>query len=235
MRAQLGTKPQKLDKLNTRFNEYGIQGLRAELEEDSKGEKVDIHFPRVTTNGNAYQLDHVLLEFGGRNRGRPTAPHIVRTYLSDVPQISEALTLPAGTVAAYDPSYILWEKLTALHQYSTQERTPPSFNRLARHWYDVDCLLRQEVFANNLEQTQAMKDVVEMKSLRYSEKGVDYTAVTQGKLKLIPDGARLEAIAEDHKAAVQGGMFFGKPDTFDNIIERLTASESNINKMLEGN
>ncbi|MFC6674019.1 nucleotidyl transferase AbiEii/AbiGii toxin family protein [Marinobacterium aestuariivivens] len=220
-----------VERLNTRLAVYRIEGLRAELEADSGGEKVDIHFPRVTANDNAYQLDHVLLEFGGRNRGRPTSPHTIQTYLSEVPQIAEALALPIGTVVAYDAGYILWEKLTALHQFSTQEKTP-NFNRLARHWYDVNCLLQQEGFAKPLDEEQAMKDVVEMKRLRYSQRGVDYEAVLRGGLQLIPDDARLATIREDHQAAVEGGMFFAEPDPFETIIERLRTSQDTINEAL---
>ncbi|WP_409525542.1 nucleotidyl transferase AbiEii/AbiGii toxin family protein [Nitrincola sp. MINF-07-Sa-05] len=221
-----------VDRLNARFAGYGIKDLQAELEPDSNGEKVDIHFPRVTANQNTYQLDHILLEFGGRNRGRPTEPHAVQTYLSEVPEIAGALVLPTGTVAAYDPGYILWEKLTALHQYSTQDRAPSSFNRLARHWYDVDCLLRAEEFTDPLGQKQAMSDVIEMKRLRYSEKGVDYMAIHDGRLMLIPKDERLESIAEDHQFAVDSGMFFVKPASFDVIVERLRTAQDTINTAL---
>jgi len=59
-----------VDVLNKRLNFYGIDGLNAELEEGSAGEKIDVVFPRVTQNNDNYQLDHILLEFGARNRGR---------------------------------------------------------------------------------------------------------------------------------------------------------------------
>ena len=84
------------------------------MEPDSGGEKVDIYFPRVKEDSMAYQRDHILLEFGGRNRGKPTDLMPVVSYLSGIAGI-DALLLPAATVNAYDTGYILWEKLTALH------------------------------------------------------------------------------------------------------------------------
>ena len=218
-------------RLNTRFHDYGISDLRAELEMDSHGEKVDIHFPRIVNNHNAYQLDHILLEFGGRNRGRPSEPRAIHTYLSEVPQIAAALTLPIGTVAAYDPNYILWEKLTALHQFSTQERAP-SFNRLARHWYDVDCLLRQQFFTDSEGGMQAMRDVVEMKRLRFSQRGVDYGDVMSGQLQLVPDDSRLRELVMDHQAALAGGMFFSEPASFGEIVERLRSWQEWFNTLI---
>ena len=215
-----------VERLNSRFASYNIEGLTAELEPDSNGEKVDIHFPRVTKNDNRYQLDHVLLEFGGRNRGRPTTKHDINCYLTEVDALS-TITFPTATVEAFDPAYILWEKLTALHQFSTQEKEPNP-NRLARHWYDTDCLLRNGI-ADPLTSAQAMSDVVEMKRQRWAQKGVNYEAIFNGKLQLIPAKDRLDTIAADHHKAIDGGMFFSTPDDFDSIIKRLKTVQSSIN------
>ena len=220
---------QFVGKLNQRLAEYGIEGLGAELEADSHGEKINVHFPPVIKGDSNYHLDHVLLEFGGRNRGQPTETHVIASYLEDVPELQE-LTLPRATVQAYDPSYIMWEKLTALHQFSTMEREPNA-HRLARHWYDVDCMLQKEV-VDIASTIQARNDVVEMKKQRWAESGVDYELALQGELKLVPDAERLAGIAADHKAAIQGRMFFirRKPDDFDQIIGRISKAQDVINK-----
>lgn len=218
-----------VERLNIRFEAYGIDNLSAELELDSGGEKIDIRFPRVTTNDNRYQLDHVLLEFGGRNRGRPTITHETHCYLAEVSDLS-VIDFPTASVQALHPDYILWEKLTALHQFSTQQREPNP-HRLARHWYDVDCLLIQKI-ADPLSTEQAMKDVVNMKKQRWPEKGVDYEAVLRGELQLVPEKNRLAAIATDHQEAIDGGMFFKIPDNFDNIIQRLIDLQIHFNKQV---
>jgi len=215
-----------VEKLNSRFVEYGIDGLKAELEAGSNAEKIDILFPRVTTNDNQYHLDHVLLEFGGRNRGRPTSPHNISCYLAEVPDLSE-ISFPTASVQAYNPDYILWEKLTALHQFSTQTKDLKA-GRLARHWYDVDCLLKNK-FADPLNSRQAMEDVVEMKKHRWAVTGVDFENVLNGKLQLIPAKGRLAEITADHQKAVIGGMFFSIPSDFSDIILRLENAQREIN------
>jgi hypothetical protein len=214
-------------RLNERLAKYGIDGLRAELEPGSKGEKVNIHFPRLSSHDSNYQLDYILLEFGGRNRGRPTVSHKVACYLSELDEL-QTITFPQAMVAAYHPGYVLWEKLTALHQFSTQEKDPDP-HRLARHWYDVDCLLQQDEFTNALDVTDAMTDVVTMKSQRWAQKGVIFEEVLEGRLVLVPEGERLNQIAADHKAAIEGRMFFGVPDDFETIISRLREAQDTIN------
>lgn len=215
-----------LERLNARLLSYGIDGLHAELEGDSAGEKIDIHFPRLTTDDSRYLLDHVLLEFGGRNRGRPTDDRVVTCYLAEVPEL-EGLELPVSAVKTLNIDYMLWEKITALHQFSTQEK-PIRPNRLSRHWYDVDCLTEKDI-ANPLANPQAMLDVSSMKSQRWAERGVDFQQVRQGALRIIPDSDRLEQLREDFNDSIRGGMFYSTPAPFDVIIERLTAFQESFN------
>ena len=143
----------------------------------------------------------------------------------------DTLQLPTATVNAYDTGYILWEKLTALHQFCTQTKAPNPA-RLARHWYDVDCLLRNH-FANPYETLEAMRNVVEMKQRRWSVPGVDFTQAIVGNLQLLPDDAeRFAAIAGDHQTAVEGGMFFSEPDGFADIADRLRHAQDEINRFM---
>lgn len=218
-----------VEKLNKRLKECGIDELEAELEADSRGEKINVRFPRVTESENTYHLDYVLLEFGGRNRGQPTVAHEIKSYLADVPDL-QSMELPKANVQAYDPAYIMWEKLTALHQFSTMEKEPNK-HRLARHWYDVDCMLVNRVVDPVLED-QARNHVVEMKKQRWAEKGVNYELALLGRLKLIPNSERLSGIAADHQDAINGRMFFiqKQPDNFDEILGRLTKVQNKINR-----
>ena len=217
-------------RLNERLTSFSIEGLFAELDEHSSGEKIRIHYPAIVSTNNAYQLDHVLLEFGGRNRGRPSNPHTVTTYLSDVPEL-ESLGLPSAIVNVYDQAYILWEKLTALHQYSTQEKNPTSTDRLARHWYDVDQMLRSG-FPAPQEAIEAMEAVIEMKSERWPQPGVNYRSILNGGLVLVPDADRYLGIEQDHNDAVEGGMFYNRPDSFRSITDRLSVAQEEINQVI---
>lgn len=216
-----------VDRLNEKLTHYEIVGLRAELEPGSKGEKVNVHFPRLSSYDSNYQLDYILLEFGGRNRGRPTVSHKVKCYLAELVEL-QTIAFPQATVEAYHPGYVLWEKLTALHQFSTQEKAPDP-HRLARHWYDVDCLLQQGDFIDPLDAMDAMTDVVAMKSQRWAQKGVTFEDVLKGQLVLIPEDDRLKQIAADHNAAIEGRMFFGVPDDFEAIASRLREAQDKIN------
>ena len=116
------------------------------------------------------------------------------------------------------------------HQYSTMEKEPDK-HRIARHWYDVDCMLRKSI-VDPLVNTQARLDVVEMKKQSWSEKGVDYEAALRGELKLLLDADRLAEIAKDHESSIKGRMFFvgRQPDRFDQIIDRLLSEQERINK-----
>ncbi|KFZ28015.1 nucleotidyltransferase [Pseudidiomarina atlantica] len=221
-----------IQRLNGRLSDYGIEGLSAEIEDGSGGEKIDIHFPHVAFQDGSYQLEHVLLEFGGRNRGRPTVSKPVTTYLSEIDEVSKAHTLPKAAVEAYHPDYIIWEKLTALHQFCTQENAPDTV-RLSRHWYDVDCILRN-LEEGTYQSAEALENVVAMKSARWATRGVSFEDILSGELVLIPPDGLLKEIKRDYDQSVSGGMFFSAPDSFADIIERLAKQQDLINSFLNG-
>lgn len=216
--------------INERLSQYNIEGLYAEIEDDSDGEKIDIHFPRVTKGIHDYQLDHILLEFGGRNRGKPTDIIAIDCYLGHTPGL-ESLVLPQAKVSAYQAEYILWEKLTALHQFCTQ-KSSPNPDRLSRHWYDVDCLLTM-TFADPLNSETTRNNVIEMKKHRWASPGVNYEAILEGNILLIPDEQRVVDIAKDHENAIKGGMFFTTPESFSMILERLKLTQDKINQQFK--
>jgi hypothetical protein len=215
-----------VDSLNKRFDDYRITGLYAELEQESNGEKININFPRMISDTSGYQLDYVLLEFGGRNRGHPTVEKQINSYLSEVSDFAY-IECPQSIVQVYDPAYILWEKLTALHQFSTMDRAP-NVNRLSRHWYDVDCILRKQI-ADPLNTVAAMENVVEMKTQRWAEKGVDYEDVLRKKIEIVPNSGRLAGISSDYDESIRARMFYGIPDSFEEIIERLVVVQNQLN------
>lgn len=216
-------------RLNQRFEHYQIDGLKAVLEPNSAGEKIDIHFPRLTKHAKDYQLDHILLEFGGRNRGKPTKPILTQSYLAEVTELA-TIELPTANVQAYENEYIFWEKLTALHQFSTQTNEPNP-DRLARHWYDVACLLSCN-FIDPFQSNQVMKAVIAMKKYRWPVAGVDYEAILRGELSVVPAKDRLARIAADHAAAVRGQMFFTSPASFEQIISQLNDFQQRFNQRL---
>ena len=68
-----------------------------------------------------------------------------------------------------------------------------------------------------------------MKKYRWPEKGVDYELVSQGEMVLFPQPSRLSHIAKDHDEAISGGMFFSTPDSFDDIVARLSEIQRKFN------
>lgn len=221
-----------VQRLNDRLSDYDIEGLNAEIEEGSGGEKIDIHFPHVAFQDGSYQLEHVLLEFGGRNRGRPTVSKPITAYLSEIDEVAKSHRLPNAVVEAYHPDYIIWEKLTALHQFCTQAN-PPDTVRLSRHWYDVDCILRN-LEEGTYKSAEVLENVVAMKSARWPTRGVSFEDILSGELVLIPPDRLLTDIKKDYDQSVSGGMFFSAPDSFVDIVERLNEQQELINGFLKG-
>lgn len=215
------------ERLNRHLTGYGIKGFFATLDPRSNGEKIEVHYPSVMSESKMYGLDHVLLEFGGRNRGKPTSPVEVTSNLSEAPSFS-TFDLPIANVAAYAPDYILWEKLTALHQFCTQTRSLHA-HRLSRHWYDVYQILTKSLSSPFTSET-AMNDVIEMKANRWPEKGVDFEVAGKGHLNLVPTQTdRVDELHKDFRESVKSGMYLHDPGDFRGILKYLKTIEDKIN------
>jgi hypothetical protein len=215
-------------RLEKRLKKYNIDGLGLKLRNH---EQIEVYYPVVTEQDNQYHLGPVLLEFGARNRGKPTESSTLSTYLSEIPLFADLLSLPlAEKVKVFDPSYIIWEKLTALHQFCTADKEQNAA-RLARHWYDVDCMMCRKI-VDPLQTPHAMNDVIDMKKARWSVKGVDFEQVSCGGLDIIPKEPLRSQIINDFKDMVSGGMYFKTPDNFTDILARLEVLQNQLNQSL---
>ena len=136
----------------------------------------------MTRGKDDYQLDHILLEFGGRNRGKPTAEIEISSYLSAIEGF-ESLGLPKAKVMAYQQDFILWENNRPTSAFYSNKRTESrSFSAAL-----VRCgLSYQYFFCRSVTTSEAMLAVIEMKRFRWSEKGVDYDLVANGGLRIFP-------------------------------------------------
>lgn len=214
------------EELNAQFETYNIKSFKAKISENTNKELTDIivEYPSACDLGDDYRLQPILLELGGRNRGRPTKEMPIQTYASDV--LKDSADLPEAVVPAYEMDYIVCEKLTALHQFCTQDKEL-NFKRISRHWYDVDCLI-QCGFIDMKVISEAMEDVVKMKSARWPMKGVNYESILSGEIQLIPNKGDLAGIKNDYDDSVKGNLFYGDTESFDKILSRISEVEKSF-------
>ena len=122
-----------------------------------------------------------------------------------------------------------WEKATLLHAECHRPADKAMPVRYARHYHDLAQLATEPVAAKALADADLRRRVVEHKSIYFRSGWAHYHLAQPGDFRLVPDGARLEELARDHRD--MHVMFFGEPMTVEVIIDRLRDLEAKINAL----
>ena len=110
-----------------------------------------------------------------------------------------------------------WEKACLLHEETFRPDDKPRKLRMARHYYDMWCLLRAGVGERALADTALFQRVADHREIFFRYSWVDYSTHKPGSFRLVPRPAQLPAWETDYQAML-GPMFFGHAPTFEEIL-----------------
>ena len=100
---------------------------------------------------------------------------------------------------------------------------------MARHYYDLWCLIGRGVAAKAGADEALFKRVAEHRQAFFPWSWVDYATMRRGSLRLLPAEGRLESWRRDYEA-MSSSMFFGKVPSFDDILEAVGAFGRRFNE-----
>lgn len=197
--------------------EARLVGDNLEAEVRVEGDRVFIDYP-ATGPGTDYVPPRVLLEFGARSTGEPSSP---RAVVCDVSAHLSGLAFPVATPRVMAAERTFWEKATAAHVYCAQGRLRGE--RFSRHWHDLARLDVAGVAAAAIEDRRLAEAVARHKSLFFRETAdraaIDYHAAVGGGLRLKPEGASLEALADDYRRMVESGLLEEEAEPFERLMD----------------
>lgn len=205
--------------------------------EEHHPEQIRVHYPSVFQEAlePPYIPENVLLEFGVRASTEPSVEQKIDTYLSRIPGFSGSVALPSATTRVMALERTFWEKVTLIHFENTRNDGATPKSRYARHWYDLHQIsLNTDRLTEALAARDILQQVIRIKHVHYSGKGVSYSDCGAGRLRLVP-GERLHALlATDFEAMQQAAMFVQDPPAFAEIAARLGELETEINERFAG-
>ncbi|MBK3665556.1 nucleotidyl transferase AbiEii/AbiGii toxin family protein [Bradyrhizobium diazoefficiens] len=201
--------------------------LTAKAEAD--GDKIFVRYAPLET-GNGYVSSAVMLEFGARSTGEPSALHDV---VCDAAQYLETLDFPTARPKTMKAERTFWEKATAIHVFCVQGKLRGE--RFARHWYDLVRLDDAGIADAALKDRKLAETVAEHKTWFFSEKDragttIDYHKVVNGALRLVPKGETRAVLERDYQHMVEDGLLLDEPQTFGALMQRCAEIESRANK-----
>jgi len=202
-----------------------VPRLRQDLEQQSLSasvravdDKVFIDYVPLTV-GTGYVAAAVMLEFGARSTGEPSA---LRDILCDAAAYLPTLEFPTAAPQVMRAERTFWEKATAIHVFCAQG-TFRGGDRFARHWHDVARLDTAGFAETAIADAALAKAVADHKSIFFAEKTpagdlIDYHATVSGQLQLVPEGAALTALATDYQHMVDDGLFLDDAEPFETLL-----------------
>jgi hypothetical protein len=193
---------------------------------DADGQTLLLEYPAVSDH-DAYVRPSVKIEAGAKSALDPHSPLFVRPYVADdLP----GFDLAVPNVTTVDPLRTFWDKVLILHSlrrsFEARGVLRGGGQRISRHYYDVDRMLRTETGQRAATDRAMALDCGRHERMFFPRIGQD-TAVA-GSFALVPPPAMLELLRTDYQAMAV--MIFGDVPTFDTVINSIAILEATVNQ-----
>jgi hypothetical protein len=206
----------------------GETGWQVEVDPDMPdGQCLLFHYPSVFPAGIAgYVRPVVKIELGARSDDWPHETKTIQPYVTEL--FPSFASDSAFLVRVLAPERTFWEKACLLHEETFRPSDKPRRIRMARHYYDLWCLLRAGVGERALANIQLFKRVAEHRKIFFRFSWVDYTTHKPGTFRLVPPSGHLPKWKADYEAML-GPMFFGETPSFEEMMAAALEFENTFN------
>jgi hypothetical protein len=212
--------------------ELGSADWSLEVDPDMPdGQCLLFQYPSVFERDAAgYVRPVVKIELGARSDDWPHSGRQIQPYVIDCfPQLDPDALCKVSILA---PERTFWEKACLLHEETFRPEGKPRRIRMARHYYDLWCLLRAGIGEKALSDLELFHRVAEHREIFFRYSWVDYTTHRPGQFRLVPPAEHLANWRGDYKA-MQGPMFFGDSPEFDELLGVVQQFEKTFNSITE--
>lgn len=217
--------------LNEDFKKNLPEGLVWTLKidgDDPDGQTLLFEYPSSWSNlSTNYVRPIVKLEFGARSDPWPASQEIVRAFVATI--YPKAFTQIEVNVLALAAERTFWEKTMLIHEETFRPVDKPRGPRMARHYYDLWCLINKGVAKNAIADKTLFDSVAEHRKLFFNQNWVDYATLKRGSLRLLPDKEHMSGWRKDYEEMSQ--MFLGQPPTFDEVLDEIAILEKTLNNV----
>ena len=191
------------------------------------GQCLLFHYPSAfRADEPGYIRPMVKIELGARSDDWPHVERAIRPYVSEAFQQLAAEPIMVRALAA---ERTFWEKACLLHEETFRPADDkPRKLRMARHYYDLWCLILAGVGERAKAEPGLFARVAEHREIFFRYSWVDYTTHRPGSFRLVPLNHQLDAWRKDYDAML-GPMFFGDVPSFDEILRVVGEFEQSFN------
>jgi hypothetical protein len=167
----------------------------------------------------------VKIELGARSDDWPSetrtvTPHVAALFPKTPDEFARVPTLAAERT--------FWEKALLLHEETFRPPDKPRRIRMARHYYDVWCLITRGVARSAMEDTALFERAALHREIFFRLGWVDYATLRRGSLRLTPPDLHRDMWRLDYDEMAES-MFYGERPAFDEILRVVADFERRFN------
>lgn len=193
--------------------------------DDPDEQTILFHYPTSFQSGG-YLRPVVKIELGARSDIDPTLRPEIRPYLDEaLPGELDGIGFSLRTVA---PERTFWEKAMLLHEETYRERERVHKPRLARHYYDLYCLILAGIGDKALANAGLFSSVAAHRVLYFRKGKEAQKTLRRGSLRLLPLEEQKMVWKRDYEA-MRDAMFFGEPPHFAEVMKVVGDFEKKFN------
>lgn len=202
----------------TEFEESDTDPLAIELRYNSLVEKQDYLQPRI------------LIEISSRSLIEPfenkELSSIISTLYPKEKFIDKPIIVPTVT-----PARTLIEKMFLLHEEFQKPKDKKNRSeRMTRHLYDISRLMDTKYLEEAISNKDLYNTIISHRSKLTKISWVDYNSHNYKTLNFIPPSEIINEYEKDY-SAMKESMFYGKTESFDDLIKKLKKLNNRINKI----
>jgi predicted nucleotidyltransferase component of viral defense system len=193
--------------------------------DDPDAQTLLFHYPPAM-GAAAYVRPVVKIEFGARSDTEPSATPAIAPYLAEVSP--DEVPDSRFTVHAVAPERTFWEKVALLHEETYREGSAAPKARLARHYYDLWCLITRGVAERAARDKELFGRVAAHRAVFFRRSRDAQASFAPGSLRIVPADDRIAQWRRDYDA-MRESMFFGEVPAFAGILAVVSRFEEDFN------
>src|SRR5690606_14514653 len=169
----------------------------------------------------------VLLEMGARSLTEPFETKSVISFLDHYYKDLD-FTEPSFNVQVVIPTRTFIEKVLLLHEEFSKPVDKIRTDRLTRHLYDLDKIMRAEYGEMAIADDELFETIAKHRKMITPLRGMDYSNHVKGKLTIIPPDAIIGKWEADYKT-MQENMIIEDSLNWDELLGRIKDIEERFN------
>ncbi|MBN2237402.1 MAG: nucleotidyl transferase AbiEii/AbiGii toxin family protein, partial [Bacteroidales bacterium] len=219
-----------IPELQNKFSKFGFTDIKVELyeEEGENLEPVQILVKYKTcTSSSGYTKPEVKIEIGSRSLREPFTKRVFASLVGEHYKGKPFADDPIS-VACVNPERTFLEKLFLLHEEFQKPGNEIRVDRLSRHLYDIEMLMRTEYAEIALANKELYNEIIIHRSIYTKISNINYNGHQHKSLNPLPPDTVIDNWRKDYQR-MQEEMIYGASLPFDKLIERIKELKERIN------